>query len=136
MTTKEWLNRGFEIWKRLQIQKAHLETLDNVVSRYGEREIETYHAENLSEVTFIKWSEIKKEVETMERDLYQIDKETKEALELLHNPNEYAVLYCRYIMRKSWEDTAQICRYSKRQTFRIHSEGVDHLGALIYGRIG
>ena len=135
MTTKEWLNRGYDTWKRLQIQKAHLETLDNVVSRYGAREIEVYHAENVSETTFLQWSEIKREVETMERKLEAIDKETKEALTLLNNPNEYAVLYCRYIMRKSWDDVAEICRYSKRSAFYFHSAGIDHLGTLIYSKI-
>lgn len=135
MTTKEWLNRGYDIWKRLQIKKAHLETLDNVVSRYGKREIEIYHAENVSETTFLEWSETKKEVTEMEKQLSQIDKETKEALELLNNPNEFAVLYCRYVMRKNWDEVAEICKYSKRNTFLLHSEGVDHLGALIYSKL-
>lgn len=135
MTTKEWLNRGFDTWKRLQIKKAHLETLDNVVSRYDAREIEVYHAENVSETTFIKWSETKKEVEDMERELTKIDTETKDALHLLSNPNEFAVLYCRYIMRKPWADVAKICRYSPRSVYRFHADGVDHLGTLIYSKL-
>lgn len=135
MTTKEWLNRGFDIWRRLQIKKAHLETLDNVVSRYDAREIEVYHAENVSETTFIKWSETKKEVEEMERRLDAIDTETKDAIHLLSNPNEFAVLYCRYIMRKSWDDVAEICNYSKRSVFRFHADGINHLGCLIYSKL-
>ena len=110
MTTKEWLNRGFDIWRRLEVKKAYLETLGNVVSRYGEREIETYHAENVSEVT-------------------------KKAIERLHNPNEYAVLYCRYIMRKNWKDVAKICDYSEPSVLRLHREGVEHLGAVAYDLI-
>jgi DNA-directed RNA polymerase specialized sigma subunit len=135
MTTKEWLNRGFDIWRRLEVKKAYLETLGNVVSRYGEREIETYHAENVSEVTFIKWSETKKEVNQLESKLFDIDQVTKKAIERLHNPNEYAVLYCRYIMRKNWKDVAKICDYSEPSMFRLHREGVEHLGAVAYDLI-
>lgn len=135
MTPKDWLNRGYNIYKRLQVKQAHLDTLANVVSRYGVREIETYHAENVSETTFIKWSETKKEVEDMERSLAQIDKEVDEALKLLTNPNEYAVLFCRYIRRLPWEAVADACHYSKQSVFRFHADGVRHIGEKLGARI-
>ena len=135
MTPKEWLNRGFNIYKRLQVKRAHLETLNNVVSRYGAREIENYHAENVSETTFIKWSETKTAVEKMERDLLAIDKEVEEALGLLSNPNEYAVLYCRYVRRLTWQEIADALKYSEASVFRHHKEGVEHIGRLIYMRL-
>ncbi len=133
--TKEWLNRGFDIYKRLQVKQAHLETLNNIVSRYEPRDIETYRADNVSETTFIKWSETKKEVEEMERALFQIDDETEKALRLLHNPNEYAVLYCRYVRRLSWDDVGKACKYARASVFRFHKDGVDHIGCIIYDRI-
>ena len=103
MTTKEWLNRGFNTFRTLQLKRARLEALGNVISRYEGREIETYHCENSSESTFLTWSETKREVEVLEAKLYVIDSETKDALRLLYNPNEYEVLYLRYITRLKWK---------------------------------
>lgn len=135
MTTKEWLNRGFDTWKRLRVKQIHLETLGNVVSRYEAREIETYHNGNSSESTFIAWSETKKEVERLEATLYRIDKETDAALSLLNNPDEYAILYLRYVGRLKWEEIEKTMNFSHQHVFRIHNEGVDHVGAVAYRMI-
>ena len=135
MTTKEWLNRGFNTFRTLQLKRARLEALGNIISRYEGREIETYHSENSSESTFLTWSETKREVEQLEARLYTIDRETKDALGLLHNPNEYEVLFLRYIMRLKWEEIEKIMKYSKTHIFRLHAEGVDHVGEVAYRMI-
>lgn len=135
MTTKEWLNRGFNTFRTLQLKRARLEALGNVISRYEGREIETYHCENSSESTFLTWSETKREVEVLEAKLYVIDSETKDALRLLYNPNEYEVLYLRYITRLKWKEIEKLMNYSETHVFRLHSEGVDHVGEVAYRMI-
>lgn len=135
MTTKEWLNRGFCIFRTLQLKRARLEALGNIISRYEGQEIETYHSENSNESMFLTWSETKREVEQLEAKLYFIDTETKDALGLLHNPNEYEVLYLRYIMRLKWEEVEKITKYSRAHVFRLHTEGIDHVGEVAYNKI-
>ena len=135
MTTKEWLNRGFCTFKRLQTKRAHLETLGNIVSRYESREIESFHSENSSENTMLTWSETKREVDRLEAELYTIDKETDKALSMLGNPNEYQILYLRYVGRLRWEEIETVTKFSRAHIFRLHSEGVDHVGEVAYSLI-
>jgi hypothetical protein len=135
MTTKEWLNRGFETYRRLQLKNARLESLGNIISRYEGREIETYHSENSSESTFLTWSETKREVEQLEARLYAIDRETKDAIGLLNNPNEYEILFLRYVMRLKWEEIEKATKYSRSHVFRLWNDGVDHVGEAAYRMI-
>lgn len=135
MTTKEWLNRGFLKWRRLEIKRAHLETLGNIVSRYEAREVETYHAENSNESTMLTWSELKREVDTLAADLAQIDAQTDEAISRLANPTEYAVLYNRYIRRQRWQDVAETLHYSLTYVYQVHAAAVSHVGEVAYDLI-
>lgn len=130
--TKEWLNRGFNKWRRLDIKRAHLETLGNIVSRYDAREVETYHNDNTSESVALTWSELKKEVDTLTLELAQIDAETDKAISRLNNPTEYAVLYNRYIRRQSWQAVAQTLNYSLAYVYEVHAVAVDHVGEVAY----
>lgn len=135
MTSKEWLNRGYNMYRRLETKRAHLETLVNIVSRYDAREVETYHAENTSESTMLTWSELKREVDTLSAQLAEIDAKTDEAISRLDNPTEYAVLYNRYIRRQNWQSVAETLHYSVGRVFQIHAAAVAHVGEKAYDLI-
>ena len=73
MILKEYINRGWNVYKKLLVKRANLDSIANVISKYGEREIETYPSGNSSESQAIRWSELKKEVEELEFKLASID---------------------------------------------------------------
>ena len=49
MILKEYINRGWNVYKKLLVKRANLDSIANVISKYGEREIETYPSGNSSE---------------------------------------------------------------------------------------
>jgi DNA-directed RNA polymerase specialized sigma subunit len=123
MKTRDYLNRGFQLSRRLEVKKAARDSLGKVISRYEANETQTDHR-NTSEDTAIRWSELQKEIEEMESTLRRIDKETDEIISQLPNANEYAVLYCRFIRRLSWKEVAKETRYSEQHVFRLYQDGL------------
>lgn len=130
MILKEYINRGWNVYKKLLVKRANLDSIANVISKYGEREIETYPSGNSSESQAIRWSELKKEVEELEFKLASIDRETDGLLQKLQNSSQYQVLYLRYVGRLSWADIPNACSYSEQSVFRLHREGLDELDRL------
>ena len=127
MELREWLNRGYDCYKKLLIKQAHLESLGNAISNYEPREIDKDCPENSTETTFIRWSELKKEVDELSYKLLKIDRDTDAELKKLTDPNKYVVLYCRYVRRLSWNDVAKATNLSKQWTFTLHREGIEDL---------
>jgi len=127
---KQWLNRGYEISKKLAVKKGHMETIGSVISNYEPREIEAAPGGNSSEINFIRWSEMKKEVDELQFRLITIDREVDQVLKNLENPNEYVVLYSRYIRRLTWKEIIEALQYSEQHTFKLHKEGVENLDRI------
>lgn len=123
MTTMEWLNRGFQLSRRLEVKKASRDSLANIISRYEASETQSDHG-NTAEDTAIKWSECQREIERMELELRTIDIETNEVLGNLENKNEYTVLYCRYIKRLTWKEISEATNYSQQHVYKLHTDGV------------
>lgn len=130
MELKQYLNRAWSVYKKLSVKKAHLDSLSNVISKYGEREIETYPSGNSSETQAIRWSELKKECDELEWRLLSIDRETDSILKKLTNSNQYQVLYLRYVRRLSWDDIPDLLHYSKQNVYKLHKDGLDELDRL------
>lgn len=130
MELKQYINRAWVVYKKLLVKKAHLDSLSNVISKYGEREIETYPTGNSSETQAIRWSELKEECDNLEWRLLTIDRETDSILKKLTNPSQYQVLYLRYVRRLSWDDIPEVLHYSKQNTFKLHKDGLDELDRL------
>lgn len=128
MTTREWLNRGFALSRRLVVLKATRDTLANTISRYEKDESQTDHTRNSSEDTFIKWSEAQREIERIELELRNVDHETKGVIENLTNERERSVLTCRYIYRLTWSEVQKATGYSEQHVFKLHADGVKSCG--------
>lgn len=127
MELKSYINRAWSVYKKLLVKKAHLDSLSNVISKYGEREIETYPSGNSSETQAIRWSELKKECDELEWKLLSIDRETDTILKKLTNPSQYQVLYMRYVCRLSWSDIPVALHYSPQNVYKLHKDGLDEL---------
>lgn len=128
MTTREWLNRGFALSRRLVVLKAARDTLANTISRYETNESQSDHTRNSSEDTFIKWSEAQREIERIELELRNVDHETKGVIENLTNERERSVLICRYIYRLTWSEVQKATGYSEQHVFKLHADGVKSCG--------
>lgn len=128
MTTREWLNRGFALSRRLVVLKATRDTLANTISRYETNESQSDHTRNSSEDTFIKWSEAQREIERIELELRNVDHETKGVIENLTNERERSVLTCRYIYRLTWSEVQKATGYSEQHVFKLHADGVKSCG--------
>ncbi len=130
MELRQYINRAWTVYKKLLVKKAHLDSLSNVISKYGEREIESYPTGNSSETQAIRWSELKKECDDLEYRLLCIDRETDSILKRLTDPSQYQVLYLRYVRRLSWEDIPEALHYSKQNVFKLHKKGLEELERL------
>ena len=127
MTTREWLNRGWTLSRQLEVKKAYRDSLANIISRYEPVEVKADHR-NTAEDTAIRWSEAQREIEKIETELRMVDTETDKVISKLGNPNEYAVLFCRYIRRLTWGEVAEVTKYSMQHVFKLHSDGVKACG--------
>lgn len=130
MELKKWLNRGWSVYKKLQIKKAHLESLGSAISNYEPREIDLSPVQNSSETTMLIWSDLKKEIDEMSFKLLKIDRETDKVLKSCTDANQYMVLYCRYIRRLPWDDVAEAMNYAKSYVFELHRKGIEELDRI------
>ena len=128
MTTREWLNRGFTLSRRLAVLTATRDTLANTISRYETDGSQVDHSKNRSEDTFIRWSEAQREIERIELELRNVDQETKGVIDAISNENERTVLICRYIYRLSWSEVQKATQYSEQHVFKLHADGVKACG--------
>ena len=60
----------------------------------------------------------------------RIDRQVDRELKRLKSSSEYAVLYCRYIRRLSWEDIPKATNYSKARVFSLHRDGIEDLDKI------
>lgn len=130
MELKQWLNRGYEISRKLAVKKAHMETIGSVISNYEPKEIDAAPSGNSSELNFLRWSELKKEVDELSFKLLKIDREVDKVLKKLEHPNEYMILYCRYIRRLSWKEISEASNYSEQHTYKMHHDGIENLDRI------
>ena len=128
MTTREWLNRGFSLSRRLEVLKATRDTLANVIARYETDGVKAERSRNRNEDIFIRWSEAQKEIERVELELRHVDAETKEVIGKVENENERAVLLCRYVYRLTWAEVQKATKYSEQHVFKLHSDGIKACG--------
>lgn len=130
MELKEWLNRGWNVYRRYLVKKAHMESLFGVISNYGQKEIESTHSENMSEFNMITYSELKYECDELKFKLAKIDRETNDVIKLLENSSHYIVLYCRYVRRLTWKEIPAATNYAESTVFLLHREAIEELERL------
>ena len=121
MTTREWLNRGFALSRRVAILTATRDTLANTISRYEKDEAKTDHTRNTTEDTFLRWSEAQREIERIELELRHVDNETKAVIDKLDDERERTVLICRYVYRLTWSEVQKATGYSQQHVFKLQS---------------
>ena len=131
MTTREWLNRGFALSRRVAILTATRDTLANTISRYEKDEAKSDHTRNTTEDTFIRWSEAQREIERIELELRHVDNETKAVIDKLDDERERTVLICRYVYRLAWSEVQKATGYSQQHVFKLHADGVKSCGAYM-----
>jgi DNA-directed RNA polymerase specialized sigma subunit len=132
MQAREWLNRGFDISQELYIKKMMRDTIINVVSKTDTDGSKKYNAGgNNCENAFIKWSLLNAEVERMEIELLNIDRNTAEILRNLRSNKEREVLYLRYVKRVTWRKIGQILNMKPATMFRHHANGIKHICTIV-----
>jgi len=131
MSAKDWLNRGYRISKEIETKEAVLETMLKIVSKTETSGSQINHTQNTNEASFIRWSELKNNIDRLKTELISIDQETDDFLRQLPNPDEYRILYCRYVRRMDWRDIRRTFPQLKEATmFRLHSRGIKHISEL------
>lgn len=132
MTVKEWLNRNYKLSKELETKQACLETIINITSKTS---VDYYSGrqENSNEIKFLRWSELKEEVERLIVEVNAVDRQTDAVLRQLEDSDEYRVLYCRYVSRMEWRDIKTCFGYSKSSMFRAHNDGLNHISEIVKG---
>ena len=116
MTVREWLNRNYKLAKELETKSACLETLINITSK-TDRDFFVGHSDNSQELKFIRWSELKEEVEKLAKEVREVDKVTDSVLRTLEDPDEYRVLYCRFVCTWSGETSKRHSVIRRLQCF-------------------
>ena len=131
MNVKEWLNRNYKQAKELETKIACLETMINICSKPKNDGFFRGHDENSTEISFIRWSELKDEIERLNAEVNAVDRETDEVLRCLDDSDEYRVLYCRYVRRMEWRDIQKCFGYPQSSMFRAHTNGINHVKDIV-----
>ena len=127
MTAKEWLQRGWEIDRRigeLKLEKEQMFALATSTTGHILDDNIRGNGGNSSEAKMIKYTEYSQELDSQIDKLLEIKREILKAIKSVDDRNMQQLLTMRYITFKKFEQIAIEMNYSYRQVLRLHGEAL------------
>ena len=127
MTTEQWLNRGYkldcEINALLQEQSKALSKATNTTVNADGEKVQTSPA-STAEKNMLNYAAYSERIDRRIDELYKIKQEILQAILKVDDNTYRGVLICRYIVFKSWEETAEHMGYSRGHITRLHKKAL------------
>ena len=130
MTTKEWLNRGYNINKEIEqlvCAKDRAETLaGKVTSSISDVRVRS-GTSNANEDKFIKVADYSLVIHRRISKLLEIQREIVQAISEVEDSTLRAILTARYINFQKWEEIADYMNLDKRWVHRLHNRALSKI---------
>lgn len=135
MSTKEWLNRAWQIDNEITALERELlsakERMLSVTAHYSDIKVQTSKSNKTEDAT-LKYIEYKNKLECRIDDLYAVKCEIADAISNVDNPTYRTLLELRYLRYMTWEKIAE--EMSRSSVWWVRTEL--HSKALREVRIG
>lgn len=131
MTAKEWLNRGYRLDAEIdQLEEAKhrmLDTITNTTPNYGGEVVSGTHNPHKYDAYVEYCDKIDRRID----ELMLIKEEIQDAIAMVPDNTQRAVLIGRYINFKTWERIACDNGYSCQRIFEIHKKALAQISKII-----
>lgn len=127
MTTKQYLQRAYNLRRRIAAKESHLEELRAQAEHITPDLSGMPHGSGVGDPTAniaAQIADLDMEIHLDWLDLIQYQDEITRTIEAVADPNAYQVLSYRYLSFKSWHEIADLMHYSIRWVFKIHAKAL------------
>ncbi len=118
------LNEAFKKDKLIKVKEMQIQDLVNTSLRspiLNPDRVQTSMRNNTEERN-LKIAELGKEIKEDLEELIKAKKELSEAIDMLDDDTEKAVLNLRYVQLLKWEDISKVLYYSEKYLFKLHKK--------------
>ena len=134
MTTKEWLNRGWELNDEINTllseQRQAFESACGVTACMGGERVQASQS-NTSEKKFINYIKYSNMIDEYIDKLYGIKCEILNAIKMVEDNKSRLILLKHYIQFKHWDDMADELNYSMQHLFKLHGKALLEVSCFI-----
>lgn len=127
MTAKEYLQRAYNLRRRIAAKEMHLEELrtqaEHITADLTGMPRGSGAASPVERVA-VQIADLSWEIELDWLDLLQYQAEIRKTIERVEDPMVVQVLSARYISYMPWRKIAETVHYSERAVFKIHRRGL------------
>ena len=134
MTAKEYLQRAFNLRRRIAAKETHLEELRTQAEHITADLTGMPRGSGPSspvERVAVQIADLSWEIELDWLDLLQYQAEIRKTIERVEDPLVVQVLSARYISYMPWRKIAERLHYSERAIYKIHRRGLRAIDAFI-----
>ncbi|MBP0970262.1 MAG: hypothetical protein J5744_08965 [Oscillospiraceae bacterium] len=129
MTTREYMNRPFELKRQIRIKTSQLQGIRNLINGTSVVISEIPHSDSPDphrlESLLAQSLDLELEIKKMDEDLAKATAEVTTAINSINNPSCEEVLTARYLNFKDWTTIARELDYCKDWIFRLHRKGLN-----------
>ncbi|MCH5186819.1 MAG: DUF1492 domain-containing protein [Oscillospiraceae bacterium] len=128
MTAKEYLSRGRRLDELIDSDVRELQRLRHlamsITPNYEGEPVSGGEVKSRTEEIVVKICSLEERIQSEIDDYVDVQREIREAIVNVKNPNERLLLRERYIIFRSWEDIAEKMGYSVRSVYTIHGRAL------------
>lgn len=135
MNAKEYLEKGKMLAAEIgalseALECARAEAMKITPSWGGER-VQTSVRQDRQEEAVLRYTELKAEINSRIRRLFEIKKELFELVDKIEDPRLRTLIIYRYINRMTFEAIADKMGYDLRWVYRIHKKALEETDRLL-----
>ena len=131
MTPQEYLRHTRQLDIRIDSKLERISHLRDMTTKVTSMLSDMPKSKNGSksafEDTIIKIVDLEREINQEIDSLVNLKASMQEAIQEIQDPDQRFVLELRYLNYKTWDEVAKSMGWTKRQVFRLHSEGLKNL---------
>lgn len=131
MTNKEYMNRAFEISKRIKARKQRLAYLQSVVvsSNHNLTGLPSGSpsSSSLLEEQTIRIIDLENAIADDEKNLEVVRAEISSAINAINNENLISILQMRYLDYMRWEDIMASLDYCRSYLYELHGRALKQI---------
>ena len=129
MTAKEFMNRPFEMNRKIRIRTNQLQSVRNLINGTASAITGLPRSDSPDphrlESLLAKSLDLEMEISKMTEELANATVEVTTAINSINNPSCEEVLIARYLEFKDWTTIARELDYCKDWVFRLHRRGLN-----------
>lgn len=136
MTAKEWLMRGWELNKEIDIlEMAKWRAYDRCTSKTQTLK-ERIHGSNSEYDSMTAYAALSEQIDNAIDELVELKKTILRAIQRLDKSIYRQILTARYINFETWEAIATRLNYSYRQVCRLHGQALQAFKPILHEILG